>query len=67
MKLLAEEVPYSSVVGGGLTLIAEDRSIGFIVNFMGTSKGITREETAALAKQFATWVNERGLEIPDRK
>jgi hypothetical protein len=67
MKLHAQEVPYSSIVGGGLTLIAEDKSAAFIVNFMGTTKGITKEETRALATQFAAWVNERGLEVPDRE
>jgi len=48
-------------------LLAEDGHAAFIVNFMGTTAGITREETEALSKQFAAWIAEHGLTIPDRE
>lgn len=60
-------VPYSSIVGGGLQLI--DKATGrakFIVNFMGTTEGITAEETQALSEQFERFVAERGLSVPAR-
>ena len=63
MKFKAKPVPYSGVVGGGLMLTSEDGSAAFILNFMGTTKGITREQTEAMSKQIATWINENGLEV----
>lgn len=47
MKLTAKEVPYSSIVGGGLMLIDESGRAAFQVMFMGTTNGITKEQTAA--------------------
>lgn len=68
MKLHAKRIPYSSIVGGGLTLIDDSGRHAFIVNFIGTTKGITKEETAALADQFAKWIEEHGgIEVPDRE
>lgn len=67
VKLLAQCVPHSSVVGGGVTLIAADRSIGFVVNIMGTAHGITKEETSAIAGRLAELINDHGLEVPARK
>ena len=67
MKLRARTFPHSSIVGGGLTLLAEDGRAAFIVSFCGTTAGIRKEETEALSKQFAAWVEEHGLEVPDRE
>jgi hypothetical protein len=67
MKLTAQTVPYSSVVGGGLMLKDESGRAAFIVNFIGTTQGITKEETAALSKQFAEFIEQHGLQVPDRK
>lgn len=64
MKLKAKLVPYSSVVGGGLMLTSEDGVAAFILNFMGTTKGITKKQTEAMAKQIAAWINENGFEVP---
>lgn len=66
MKLKAKSIPYSGVVGGGLMLTSEDGATAFILNFMGASKGITKDQTEAMAKQIATWINENGLDIPAR-
>jgi hypothetical protein len=66
MKLKAQPVPFSSIVGGGLTLVDEEGRSAFIVSFMGTTNGITKEQTEAMAKAFARWVNENGLEVPER-
>lgn len=66
MKLTAKTVPYSSVVGGGLMLCDETGRARFIVNFMGATEGITKEETAALSRQFASFISDRELEVPAR-
>lgn len=66
MKLQAKIVPYSSVVGGGIMLTSEDGAAAFILNFIGTTKGITKGQTEVVAKQIATWINENGLDVPDR-
>lgn len=66
IKLTAKPVPYSSIVGGGLTLLKEDGLAGFIVNFIGTSEGITKEETAALSRQFEWFVSQIGCAVPAR-
>jgi hypothetical protein len=64
MKLKAEIVPYSSIVGGGLMLTTEDGASAFILNFIGTTKGITKDQTEAISKKIAGWINENGLEVP---
>lgn len=66
VRLAADIVPYSSVVGGGLMLKKMDGSAGFIINFMGASQGITKEETAALAEQFRWFVNTYHCAVPSR-
>lgn len=63
MKLTAKEVPYSSIVGGGLMLTDESGRAAFQVMFMGTTNGITKEQTAALSRQFGAWAREYGLEV----
>lgn len=66
VRLHADIVPYSSVVGGGLVLKKLDGRAGFIINFMGTSEGITKEETAALSEQFRWFVQTYGCAVPAR-
>lgn len=66
MRLTAKQVPHSSVVGGGLTLCDANGRARFIVNFMGTTAGIRPEETKALAEQFAHYVNNHDVVVPDR-
>lgn len=63
MKLSAREVPYSTVVGGGLMLLDEEGQAIFQVNFMGTSRGISRQQTQELTRQFKWFVDEVGLEV----
>lgn len=67
MKLKAQTVPYSGVVGGGLMLTDTTGRARFVVNFMGTTEGITKEETEALTKQIEAFISEYGLEVPDRE
>lgn len=67
MRLRAKEVKHSSVVGGGLMLLDEAGAARFIVSFMGTTAGITAEETKALASQFAHYVNNHDVVVPERK
>lgn len=66
MKLTCKDIPYSSIVGGGLTLVDGDGRVRFIINFMGTTAGITKEETGALRDQIGAWIREYGIECPDR-
>lgn len=66
VKLFADVVPYSSIVGGGLVLKQVDGRAGFIINFMGTTEGVTKEETAALTEQFLWFVRTFGCAVPVR-
>lgn len=67
IRLTADQVPYSSIVGGGLTLKKMNGSAGFIVNFIGTTEGITKEENKALSEQFAWFVQNYGVSVPIRR
>jgi len=67
VKLTTDIVPYSSIVGGGLVLKEMGGKAAFIVNFIGTMQGITKEETQALSLQFAWFVNTFGCRAPERK
>jgi hypothetical protein len=64
--LSVDFVPHSSIVGGGLILKKMNGQAGFIVNFIGTSDGITKAETAALSEQFAWFVSTYGCAVPAR-
>lgn len=66
MKLTVKQTPYSSVVGGGLTLLNEQGRPAFMVMFIGTTNGITQEQDAALSKQFAGWITANELHVPDQ-
>jgi hypothetical protein len=65
MKLHAHPISYSSVVGGGLTLLNEQGHAAFIIMIRGTSWGISKEQDAAITKQITDYINEHGLEVPD--
>jgi hypothetical protein len=66
MRLKAEKVPYSSVVGGGLVLTDETGRARFQVAIFGTDKGITKEETAAIGAALANGIPVDGIEIQER-
>lgn len=67
VRLVADQVPYSSIVGGGLVLKKMDGRAGFIVNFIGTTDGITKEETKAISEQFAWFMQNYGVSVPIRR
>lgn len=64
MKLKSQVVRYSSIVGGGLMLTNESGAVQFIVNFMGASSGITKEQSEALSEQIDALINAHGLSVP---
>jgi hypothetical protein len=63
--LKSKLLPFSSVVGGGLTLVDENGCAHFIVNFMGTTNGISRAQSDALAKQLDALISRNILNVPD--
>jgi hypothetical protein len=65
MKLHATMVPYSGTVGGGLRLIDEDGRLRFMVSIFGASKGITNEQTSAIASALIKGIPEP-IEVPER-
>lgn len=66
IRLTADIVPYSSIVGGGLVLKKLNGQACFILNFIGTTEGVTKSETVALAQQFSWFVNTYGVYVPPR-
>lgn len=66
ISLTADIVPYSSIVGGGLMLKTMDGRAAFIINFMGTTAGVTEAETAALSNQFRWFIHNYGCYVPAR-
>jgi hypothetical protein len=66
MKLYPKATPYSSVVGGGLSLTDAKGRTRLKVLFIGTTDGVTKEEDAALTRQFIEFIEAHGLEVPDR-
>lgn len=67
VMLIARATPYSSTVGGGVTLEDEQGRARFMVMFIGTTDGITKEENDALARNYEWFVNEMGQAVPARK
>ena len=65
MKLRAEPIQFSSVVGGGLMLINEANRVCFQIAFMGASDHIDREISDALAQRIGGLINEHGLVLDD--
>lgn len=67
IKLHADAFPYSSVVGGGLSLSrGEDGPIAFLIHATGTTQGITRQETEEIAGRLVELINTHGLEVTPR-
>lgn len=65
MKLKSKIVRYSSVVGGGLMLTDERGAVQFIVNFMGASNGISKEQSQALSEQIDALINANAIFVPE--
>ena len=63
MKLTSNSVPYSSVVGGGLSLLDENGRARFQVVLIGTTDGISKEQNDAISKRLHELINTHGLEI----
>lgn len=66
MKLDARLIPYSSVVGGGVSLLDQSGRAKFQIMLIGTTDGITKEESDAIARRLAELVNQHGLEVSKR-
>jgi len=66
MKLKANKVPYSGTVGGGLCLIDESGRARFMVAIYGTTEGITKEETVAIARALVDGIPAAGIDVPER-
>lgn len=64
MKLKSKIIGYSSVVGGGLMLTDERGYTMFLVNFLGFSSGISKEQSQELAEQINALINTHGLSAP---
>jgi hypothetical protein len=58
--------PYSSIVGGGLSLHDMNGRARFMVMFIGTTEGITKDEDDALCEQFAACFEGRNIYVPER-
>lgn len=68
MKLYAQATPYSSRVGGGLTLVDDKGRERFLIMLVGTTEGITKEENDALSTGLFDAINliAEGIEVPER-
>jgi hypothetical protein len=64
MKLHATMIPYSGTVGGGLSLIDEDGRARFMVAIVGITKGISKEQTAAISSALINGIPD-GIEAPE--
>jgi hypothetical protein len=64
MKLHGTMAPYSGTVGGGINLIDQDGVSRFIVAIVGIRKGITKEQTNAIAGALMKGIPE-GIEAPE--
>lgn len=65
MKLMAKELAYSSIVGGGVMLLDTKGVVQFMIPIRGSTRGITREQSEAISAKLVTIINEAGLEVPD--
>lgn len=61
MKLKAQKVPYSSVVGGGVLLTNEKGAAQFQIAIFGTTNGITKEQTGAISTFLVDAINKGDL------
>lgn len=66
MKLKAEKTPYSSVVGGGLTLVDYKGRVRFNVMICGAAEGISKEQDEEISRQLMDGFNNtRATPAPD--
>lgn len=65
MKLKAQIVPYSSIVGGGVLLLDERGAAVFQIGLRGTSRGITKEQTEIITTRLVELINRCGLEVEE--
>lgn len=64
MRLIAHPIPYSSIVGGGFSLIGEDGTTEFIVNIRGTINGISKQQNDDLVAQLIELIKmNKGLNL----
>ncbi|MCO5730151.1 DUF2783 domain-containing protein [Rhizobium sp. SSA_523] len=66
MKLIAQAVSYSSVVGGGILLMTEKGHVAFQIALIGSTAGISKEQSKAMAARLVELINQHGLEVPER-
>lgn len=64
MKLFATMLPYAGIAGGGLMLVDINGRSRFMVSIYGASKGITNEQTAAIAGELIKGIP-AGIEIDE--
>ena len=64
MKVDARILPYSGIVGGGVQLLDAQGRAQFQIALMGTTNGISKEQTHAIARRIAELINQHGLEVP---
>lgn len=67
IRLKAEKTPYSSIVGGGLTLKNDAGRLAFVVSIIGTTQGITKQEDAEISARLVELINKHGLEVSERQ
>ena len=67
MKIKAEVTPFSSTVGGGLTLVDEAGRVRFMVAVFGATQGITKEESQIISSALAAGIAAEGIEVPERE
>lgn len=65
MKLSAQVVPYSSLVGSGVALVDGEGARRFLVCFTGLAHGCGPRQSEALAAALAARINASPLEVPD--
>jgi hypothetical protein len=65
-KMTLRPQAYSSVVGGGLQVVDKSGAVRFLICMIGTTEGITREETEAISSQIIAALKDRELLIPHR-
>jgi hypothetical protein len=67
MRLIARKTPYSSVVGGGLSLQDETGRMRFLISICGTTQGITKEEDREISEQLVALIGDRGIAVSARE
>lgn len=60
IRLKAQRIGYSSVVGGGLMLSDPAGRSSFIINIIGTTQGVTKEENNELVEQIEQLIADAG-------